>query len=546
MAKVTIDGKSIEVDNSCTILDCARELGVYIPTLCYDPALTPFGACRICMVEMEPGNRLVAACHTKVMDNMVIHANNDRVKRARKLNMELVLARHPLDCLICERGGECHLQTVCFNIGLAAGDKKALENRLVDVFQPEPMHIKQDDTRSLIERDINKCILCRKCVRTCKEVAGVGAISYSNRGFYADVCTFYGRRLDCEFCGQCIERCPVGALFPKKSKYQSRVWQTGNVETVCNFCGCGCKLILRCKDNVLVKVRTDLEKEPNKGRLCVRGHFGFDFVNHPDRIRKPMIKKDGKFDEVSWEEAFDYTAKKLKQLKKKFGGKALAGIGSVGVTNEDNYLFQKMFRMALGSNNLDNYVRYEHAPTQAAMLESLGYPGMTNPMADLHSSDLIVVIGADLTSTTPVLGMEVKQAAMAGTDLIVIDPRKTKLVRFASQYLAVRPGSDIALLNAVMQEIIKNNLTDQEFINSNTEGYQGLANSLKGASSASIIKETGISLEAVQQTAGRIGKAQKAAFVFGTGVTQHAYGTDLVHAVINLALLTGNIGKKGA
>jgi predicted molibdopterin-dependent oxidoreductase YjgC len=332
----------------------------------------------------------VAACHTKVLDNMVVRTDSQRVIKARKLNMELVLARHPLDCLVCDRGGECDLQRVAFRVCQDAGEPLP-KNRIVNVFGAKPMDIKLIDNRTIIERDLNKCILCRKCIRICDEVMGVKAVCFSKRGSRTEIGTFYGNALECEFCGQCVDICPVGALFHKLSKYKARIWETKEARTICGFCGSGCTMIVRSKRGDLVRVLGDGQQEKgiNKYNLCVKGRYGYDFLNNRERLKLPLIRSGGKFKEVSWEKALTYTAEKLRAVKEKSGSDAIAGIGSIWATNEDNYAFQRFMRAVLGTNHIDTYVRMEHAPSIPVLTETFGYPAATVSMDDFLSPKVI-------------------------------------------------------------------------------------------------------------------------------------------------------------
>ncbi len=384
MVELTIDGKKITLDENATILEAAKSANIYIPTLCYHEKLGPFGACRICVVEIEPGNKLVPACITKVMRNMVVYTNSEKVLRSRKMNLELLLARHPTDCLTCEKGGECELQRVCFQVGVSKG-KGEFYNRLVDVFGVQPQDIRIEDSRSIIERNLNKCILCKRCIRICHEVQALGAIQFSRRGVKMEMGTFWGEKLDCEFCGQCVDICPVGALTNKLSKYKARVWQLDKVQTICSYCSMGCSLFLNVKNDRLVKVHGEVNVGRNDGNLCYKGRYGQLFVSDPARITTPLIrdKSSGELKKATWDEAISLVADRLGDIKKKYGGNSIAGISSARCTNEDNYVFQKFFRAGLGSNNLDSSTRFEHAPSIGVLTKSLGWPAMSNPADDL-------------------------------------------------------------------------------------------------------------------------------------------------------------------
>lgn len=346
---LTIDGRQVEVAEGTTVLEAARKLGIEIPTLCYDNDLSIAGACRLCIVEVEGNNKnLPASCALPVAEGMVVHTNSPKVREARKIILELLLANHPLDCLTCEANGRCKLQQYCYEYGVK-------ESR----FSGERRHFAIDDNHPFIERDLEKCILCGKCVRVCQEVQGVGAIDYSGRGFDTKVATFMDRSLadsPCVSCGQCIYMCPVGALTAKPSKGKGRDFEVTKVVTTCGYCGVGCQLALNVKDDKIVGV-TNVPDSHNQGYLCVKGRFGYEFVDDPERLTTPLIKENGKFREASWEEALDLVAQKFNEIRAKYGPDALAGVSSARVTNEENYLFQKFFRAVIGTNNVDHCAR---------------------------------------------------------------------------------------------------------------------------------------------------------------------------------------------
>jgi len=345
---LTIDGNQVAVEPGTTILEAARQLGIDIPTLCYDPELTVAGACRMCVVEVEKARALVASCSTPAGEGMVVHTESERVVRARKVILNLILANHPLDCLTCEKNGECKLQEYCYRYGVGES-----------VYTGEKKELPLDDSNPFFIRDLNKCILCGKCVRKCHEVNGVGAVDYINRGFKTVVGTAFEEPLQnspCVFCGMCVDVCPVGALTPKQGIGKGRSWEVEKVKTTCPYCGTGCSLYLKVKDDKVVGVEPDFESPVNHGQLCVKGRFGWDFIDHPDRLKKPLIKKEGEFVEADWDEALDLVASRLKEVKGTYGPESLAGLSSARATNEENYLFQKLLRM-LGTNSIDHCAR---------------------------------------------------------------------------------------------------------------------------------------------------------------------------------------------
>jgi NADH dehydrogenase/NADH:ubiquinone oxidoreductase subunit G len=342
---VIIDGREIEVPKGTTILEAARKLDIPIPTLCHHPKLTPYGGCRLCLVEVKGNRHPVTSCSVPASDGMEVVTSTPLLERIRKTNIELLLSDHPNDCMICERAGDCTLQELAYFYGIRenrfAGERRVYEKR---------------DANPFIERDMEKCILCGLCVRACEEIEGVSAIDFAYRGFNAKIVPSFEKALDCEFCGQCVAVCPTGALTGKMWSYKGRQKDVKDVETVCPYCGCGCNLTLHIRRNEVVRV-SSREDTINEGWLCAKGRFGYSFINSQERLKTPLIKERGKFREASWDEALDLIANKLKKIKAKHGPDAIAGLSSARCTNEENYLFQKFMRAAVGTNNLDHCAR---------------------------------------------------------------------------------------------------------------------------------------------------------------------------------------------
>ncbi|MBI5789454.1 MAG: molybdopterin-dependent oxidoreductase [Candidatus Schekmanbacteria bacterium] len=545
MVNLVIDGIRAEAQEHETILGVAKRLGITVPTLCYHAKLGAFGACRICLVEVQPGNRLVASCITKVLNNMVVKSDSRMAADARKTNLELLLARHPPDCLVCEKGGECELQNVAFHIG-SRGLSAEGKNRIVDIFGVQPLDVSINDTRTIIERDLNKCILCKRCIRVCHEVQGVGAINFAKRGYKMEMGAFFGRALDCEFCGQCVDICPVGALVNKVNKYKARAWQLTRTKSVCSYCGCGCTLFLNDNNGFLTKISSNNAVGLNQGNLCARGRYGFDFVTSPERLKAPLIRENGKFRETSWEEALNLTAAKLKEIKQKSGAGSIAALGSTRCTNEENYLLQKLMRAAIGTPHLDSSAGLEHAPAMKSLAAAFGLPAATNSIADLHQAETILVMEANITVNHPIIGLKIKAAVRKGTSrLIVIETGPTKLGAFAALTLQPQAGTEVALLNGIAHVLLEEGLIDQNFVAAKTEGFEKLKTLLRDYSPHDAEKISGVPAEKIKAAAQLYGQAKPAAILFGAQLSQQAQGADAVSALINMALLCGNIGVAG-
>jgi predicted molibdopterin-dependent oxidoreductase YjgC len=350
MSKVnlTIDGQKVTVPAGTTILTAARQLGIDIPTLCYDPELPPNGACRLCVVEVEKAKNLTASCVTPVVEGMVVQTESERVVSARKSVLSLMIANHPLECITCERTGNCKLQDYCYRYGISESE-----------FVGEVKKLTPDDTNPFFIRDMNKCILCGICVGKCQEIVGAGAIDFVNRGFDTLVAPPYRDPIEnssCVFCGMCVDSCPVGALIPKAGLGQGRPWEIEKVKTICPYCGTGCSVYLHIKDGKIIGASPDPDSPVNRGHLCTKGRFGWDYIQSEDRLTKPLIKKEGVFVEVEWDEALNCVAEKFNTIKDNYGADAIAALSSAKASNEDNYLMQKLMR-SIGTNNIDHCAR---------------------------------------------------------------------------------------------------------------------------------------------------------------------------------------------
>jgi len=552
IVKLTINGQEITADKGMTVLEAAQSAGIYIPKLCYDPDLKPYGACRLCVVEIENIRGLPTACTTPVSDGMVVHTETPAVSEVRRTAVQLLMTDHPCDCLICHRREQCQPFDICLR-SVAVTDRcvtcpKNGQCELQEVidylgitelpFSRTTRSFPVDTSNPFFNLDRNKCILCGRCVRTCNEITGVGAIDFAFRGYSSRVSTFGDKPLvdsTCQSCGECVVHCPVAALMPKDTTQPVR-----EVATTCPYCGVGCQIYLGTRDNRVVTVRGNKDKPPNNGHLCVKGRFGITgFIHHPERLTTPLIKKNGELTQATWDEALGLIAGRLD----KYNGDEVGVIASAKCTNEENYIIQKFARVVLGTNNIDHSARLCDAPTLAGLGQSFGSGAMTNPINEIHNARGILAIGTNTTEAHPIIGLEVKRAVRSGAKLIVANPREIDLVRFAEIWLRQRPGTDVALLMGMMRVIVDEGLLDPTFISERCENFDAFKASLSSFGLDRVERITGVPRDLITDAARVYASSKPATILYGSGITQHCHGTDNVIATANLAMLTGNIGK---
>jgi formate dehydrogenase (NADP+) alpha subunit len=534
---LTIDGKEVTIKEGVTLYWAAKKAGIEIPHLCYNEDLPPMSSCRVCVVEVEGMRNLAISCTHPASDGMVVRTDTERVKRARRFNLELILSDHTVDCITCEKSGTCLLEKYAYEFGITRPS-----------FEGERSERGVRDDDPFIIRDYNKCILCGRCVYVCNQVQYDSAINIGNRGFASTIATAFDRALQnttCVSCGKCISVCPVGALTEKNRTGKGREWELESEKTICPYCGCGCTLEMHTKDGKLVKVTTPLHDTVNHGDLCVKGKFGTEFIDHSQRLTTPLIKKNGTFVEASWEEALQVTVDNLTRIKNDFGPDAIAGLSSAKCTNEENYIFQKFIRACIGTNNVDHCARLCHSSTVTGLARAFGSGAMTNSMSELRHADCILVTGSNTTEAHPIIALDIKAAVeKMGAKLIVADPRKIGLVDFSTLWLRQKSGTDVALFNGMMNVIINEGLTDEEFIAERTENYEQFREVVLKYDPEKVAEITGVPAEDIREAARIYGSAETASIVYSMGITQHTTGTDNVLSLANLAMLTGNIGKK--
>jgi len=539
-----IDNKAFEIKEGETMLSFIRRYRDknLIPTLCDAPNLDPFGSCRVCSVEValeENGPvKTMASCHSPVAEGQYIYTSTEAVKALRKNIVELVLTDHPLDCLTCEVNGNCELQTVAAQVGIRNVRYPEGDNHLYRM---------KDLSHPYMTSDLSKCINCYRCVRACDEVQGEFVLSMSGRGFDSKIIKGFDSSFmdsDCVSCGACSQACPTSAI---SDVFQSKAIQaTDTTRTICTYCGVGCNLEVSTSNGEILSITAPYDAEVNQGHTCLKGRYAFKFYDHPERLNSPMIKRNGKFEKVTWDEVYDYIANKLNGYKEEFGPDSMAGISSSRCTNEENYLMQKFYRAVINTNNIDGCARVCHSPTALGMQRTYGTGAATNSIDDLKDTNCIMVIGANPTDAHPVTGAKLKQFAMKSDNVsIVIDPRRTELARYADHHIALRPGTNVAVLNMMMYYIVTEGLVDETFIENRTEGFEDFKKELLAIDLDHIEEISGITRGDVRAAAMAYATAPNAMSFHGLGVTEHSQGTFTVMQIADLALMTGNIGRRG-
>jgi len=545
---LTIDGETVTVPEGTSVLRAAAEVGVNIPKLCATDSLKAFGSCRLCLVEIDGAKGLPASCTTDVREGMVVTTQTERLADIRRNVMELYISDHPLDCLTCPTNGDCELQDMAGAVGL----------RDVRYGYEGENHLdaEKDESNPYFTFDPSKCIVCSRCVRACDEVQGTFALTIDGRGFESKVSASQDQPFidsECVSCGACVQACPTATLTEKS------LIDMGQPEhfaiTTCAYCGVGCSFRAEMKGGEVVKMIPNKDGGANHGHSCVKGRFAFGYATHQDRITTPMIRESihDPWQEVSWDEAFSFAAKKIKGIQKKYGKDAVGGITSSRCTNEETYLVQKLVRAAFGNNNVDTCARVCHSPTGYGLKTTMGESAGTQNFDSVMEADAIMIIGANPTDAHPVFASQMKRRLQEGADLIIVDPRAIDLVRSphveAEYHLGLRPGTNVAIVNALAHVILDEGLEAKEFIESrcDQEAYQDWREFILDAKNSpeSVAEETGVPAESVRAAARLFAAAPNGAIYYGLGVSEHSQGSTTVMGIANLAMVTGNLGREG-
>ncbi|WP_427912692.1 formate dehydrogenase subunit alpha [Ramlibacter sp. MMS24-I3-19] len=545
VVEFTLNGKRVEARASETLIQVADREGVEIPRLCYKPGLDTAGNCRACMVEVKGERVLAPSCCRTPTAGMEVTSNSPRAVAAQKMVLELLQSDMPEADYT--RNNEVDLWSAKLDLG---------KPRF-----PSRGQVGPDLTHPAIEVNLDACIQCTRCLRACRDEQVNDVIGLAFRGEQAKIVFDMDDAMGvstCVACGECVQACPTGALMPARGA--ALPVPDKQVASVCPYCGVGCQLTYNVKDNKILYVE-GRDGPANHGRLCVKGRYGFDYANHPQRLTKPLIRRADApklphatldpdrvhevFREATWEEALDFAAGKLRDIRDTVGPKALVGFGSAKGSNEEAYLFQKLVRTGFGTNNVDHCTRLCHASSVAALLEGIGSGAVSNPVMDVTQAELIIVIGSNPTVNHPVAATWMKNAAKNGTKLVVMDPRRSDLTRLAWRHLQFKADTDVAMLNAMMYVIVEEGLADQAFIASRTSGFEELRANLQGYSPEVMAPICGIPAETLREVARAYATSKGSMILWGMGVSQHVHGTDNARCLIALALLTGQIGRPG-
>ncbi len=554
---ITIDGVEVKARRGQTVLEAAIEAGIYIPYLCYHPGMEPFAACRMCVVEVENGRGFPASCTLPAAEGMKVRNATRRVHELRRDVMELLIADHPHGCLTCHRVDLCGPQDVCLRhvsvndrcVTCPKNERCELKDtvRYLGMEMESPLEYKYRDLPvetgdPFYDRDYNLCIVCGRCVRVCEEVRGDNAITFTERAGQALVGTSAGTSLlesGCEFCGACLDVCPVGALVESDHKWE----KAQQVErTICPHCPVGCQLNLEVnRFDKVVRAVPEISSPANRGQGCFKGKFGLDFVNSKKRLKTPLIRRNGTLEKATWDEALGYVAERLDE----FRGDSFAMLSAPDSTNEEHYLAQKFARVAMNSNNVD-YTTNTQPEAVDALQQVLGVSAATNPIWDLEKADCILVFNANITEEHNVLAVPIKRAVKEGTKLIVIDAREVELTRYADLWLRPKPGTELLLLNGLVKSLLHQGLERREWLYENCAGLDDLRGAMASLDIADISAQTGISKDMIDSAIRTYGPADPSSIVYGMDNVPEELHKDCVYALTGLSMLTGSMGKPSA
>ncbi|MFA6546132.1 MAG: formate dehydrogenase subunit alpha [Limisphaerales bacterium] len=549
MNRITINGIPVDVSEGTTVLEACRTAGVEVPTLCHDDRLHPAAVCRLCLVQQAGREHPVPACSTPAADGMVIATHTPELEATRHALLEMLARDYPADAPARWPGKPFHRLLLQYKVRPGA-DRNNLAADAQHPFAciPATSHseVFHDLTHPYLAADFSKCVHCLRCVRICADVQGQFVWHAFGRGAHTHILPDGPSLLasPCVSCGACVDTCPSGALEDQS------ILRLGEPEkwtrTTCPYCGTGCEMNVGTRANRIVQVKPVLDAPVSKGHLCVKGRYAFDFTHAADRVTEPMIRRNGAWRKVSWPEAVNFIAERLSGILKRNGPDSIGVLGSARGTNEENYLAQKFARVVLGTNNVDCCARVCHGPTAAGMKATLGTGAATNCFDDIERASAFLVSGCNPTEGHPVVGARIKQAVLRGAKLVVIDPRATELARLADVHLALHPGTNVPLLNALAHVIVTENLADPDALRDRVDDSAAFREFIAAWTPERAARLTGVSADLIRQAARLYATAKPAMCFHGLGMTEHIQGTEGVMCLVNLALLTGNFGKPGS
>ena len=542
--ELTIDGRTVSAKEGVSLYDVISSMGKIVPAMCYHYTFDPFGSCGMCLVMQEGKKAPVRSCTAKAASGMIIRTEGEDLFLARKKAVEKHLSVHPLDCPVCDADGHCELQDMAFQHGVT--NLANAKQKLI----PE-------DTRSLVlDFNMNRCIACGECINICKDVLMIDALQFMKKGGFNQVVAKGDLPLSCEFCGDCLAVCPVGAITNKFSKYLYKPWQLTKTTTTCNYCGDGCQMYVETKDTEVVRVtaplswknkwgdRTDTVK--GHGGICVRGRFGFQFIDSKTRLRQPMLRRHGRLTEAPWLEVMHDLVARLTTIKAAHGSQAIAGLITARCTNEEQYLFQKLMRAVIGTNQLDSSARYGHLNFVRAARRALNFGRMTNDSEDITKAKAILIVGSNITETNPLASVRVKEAIKVyKSQVVVVDSALTKMAQLASHPMIVKPGTESWFVQGLVKSVIEQDLVDVEVTARHPHAFAALKQGVSRVSLETIATQTGIPVEQINEIAAVYAEAPRAVIICGEGVVRRPDGYRQVLRLVDLAWVTGKLGKPG-
>lgn len=530
--RVSVDGRQVEVGAGASVLHAIRAAGAVVPSLCFDERVSAAGSCRTCLVAVDGHAEPVCACTSTAAEGMSISTSDAASSAFARSSLELIVSELPERALSVDPT-RSELVRACQQLGVDVGHFRGAR------------HVRgRDESHPYVKFDADLCIACGRCVRMCDEVQGTFALSLVGRGFETVVAPDGSDWASsaCVACGGCVDSCPTGALSEPGLLDPRPI--DSIVITTCGYCGVGCSLDVHTRaGEEIAAIRPTRTAAVNRGHACVKGRFAHAFVRSRDRLTDPLIRRNGRLERVGWDEALEHIARELKRIKEAHGPDSIAAISSSRASNEENYMLQKLMRAVIGTNNVDNCSRLCHAPTAAGLAASFGLAGGTGPFEEMDHCECFLVVGANPTEAHPVVGARIKQRVLAGAGLVVIDPRRTEMARYADVHLAGRPGSNVAVFHGLAHVLVDEDLVDRVFLDERTEGFDEFEALLRDYSPEAVEEISGVAAGALRRAARIYARGPRSAIVYGLGVTEHAHGTDGVRSLANLALLTGNVGR---